>query len=214
LAVDLRSLVARHHDGFNDRDLDALSEVFHEHVEIVVDGPALHGVAEAVGYVTAIFRDFPRLRIHDTRVIAESGDTIVAEHQILNGDPSGGPLRPQGSVCEIYRVRDGRIIAYTCYYAPEGADREDVVNVPSRAEGSKIAEEQAALRRVATLVARGVSQDELAVQVRDDGVGGARPDGNGLVGLADRVAALDGRLRIESPADGGTLVAAAIPLPG
>jgi signal transduction histidine kinase/ketosteroid isomerase-like protein/uncharacterized protein YoaH (UPF0181 family) len=168
LAVDLRSLVARHHDGFNDRDLDALSEVFHEHVEIVVDGAALHGVAEAVGYVTAIFRDFPRLRIHDTRVIAESGDTIVAEHQILNGDPSGGPLRPQGSVCEIYRVRDGRIIAYTCYYAPEGADREDVVNVPSRAEGSKIAEEQAALRRVATLVARGVSQDELFAAVNEE----------------------------------------------
>jgi signal transduction histidine kinase len=59
-----------------------------------------------------------------------------------------------------------------------------------------------------------IEDGTLAVQVRDDGVGGARPDGNGLVGLADRVAALDGRLRIESPADGGTLVAAAIPLPG
>jgi GAF domain-containing protein len=54
----------------------------------------------------------------------------------------------------------------------------------------------------------------LAVEVRDDGVGGARPDGGGLVGLADRLAALDGRLRIDSPADGGTLVAAAIPLSG
>jgi PAS domain S-box-containing protein len=53
----------------------------------------------------------------------------------------------------------------------------------------------------------------LRVHVRDDGVGGARPDGSGLLGLADRLASLDGRLRIESPADGGTLVAAAIPLP-
>jgi signal transduction histidine kinase len=53
----------------------------------------------------------------------------------------------------------------------------------------------------------------LAVEVRDDGVGGARPDGSGLVALADRLAALDGLLRIESPADGGTLVSAAIPLP-
>ena len=52
------------------------------------------------------------------------------------------------------------------------------------------------------------------VEVRDDGVGGARLDGNGLVGLADRVAALDGRLRVESPAAGGTLVGAAIPLAG
>jgi signal transduction histidine kinase len=59
-----------------------------------------------------------------------------------------------------------------------------------------------------------IEDGTLTVQVRDDGVGGARPDGSGLVGLRDRVAALDGRLRVESPADGGTLVAAAIPLPG
>jgi signal transduction histidine kinase len=53
----------------------------------------------------------------------------------------------------------------------------------------------------------------LAVQVRDDGIGGARPDGSGLLGLADRVAALEGRLQVETPAEGGTLVAATIPLP-
>jgi len=34
------------------------------------------------------------------------------------------------------------------------------------------------------------------------------------VGLADRLAVLDGRLEVENPADGGTLVAAAIPLAG
>jgi signal transduction histidine kinase len=59
-----------------------------------------------------------------------------------------------------------------------------------------------------------VEDGTLWVEVRDDGVGGARADGSGLVGLADRVAALDGRLRVESPAAGGTLVAAAIPLDG
>jgi signal transduction histidine kinase len=66
--------------------------------------------------------------------------------------------------------------------------------------------------RRATVVAR-VDDSTLQVQVRDDGVGGARPDGTGFVGLADRLAVLDGRLRVESPADGGTLVAADIPLP-
>jgi signal transduction histidine kinase len=54
----------------------------------------------------------------------------------------------------------------------------------------------------------------LQLQVSDDGDGGARVDGSGLVGLADRLAALDGRLQIESPAGGGTLVTADIPLPG
>jgi signal transduction histidine kinase len=57
-----------------------------------------------------------------------------------------------------------------------------------------------------------VEDGTLRVQVRDDGVGGARPDGTGLVGLTDRLAVLDGQLRVESPADGGTLVAATIPL--
>jgi signal transduction histidine kinase len=59
-----------------------------------------------------------------------------------------------------------------------------------------------------------VEDGSLAVQVRDDGVGGARRDGRGLVGLADRLAVLGGVLRIESPAGGGTLVAATIPLHG
>jgi signal transduction histidine kinase/ketosteroid isomerase-like protein len=167
-AVNLGSLVARFHESHNDHDLDALRELFDEDVEIVVDGGALHGVAAALGYAAAVFREFPRLRIHQTRIVAESDDTIVVEHQILNGDPSGGPLRPQGSVCGIYRARDGRIVAHTSYYMPEGADREDVVNVPSRVEGSKMAEEQAALRRVATLVARGVSQDELFAAVNEE----------------------------------------------
>jgi signal transduction histidine kinase len=58
-----------------------------------------------------------------------------------------------------------------------------------------------------------VEDGVLRVEVRDDGIGGARRDGSGLLGLADRLAVLDGRLRVESPADGGTLVVADIPLP-
>jgi signal transduction histidine kinase len=59
-----------------------------------------------------------------------------------------------------------------------------------------------------------IEDGTLAVQVRDDGVGGARADGTGLIGLADRLAAVDGELRVESATDEGTLVAAAIPLTG
>jgi signal transduction histidine kinase len=52
------------------------------------------------------------------------------------------------------------------------------------------------------------------IEVRDDGVGGADPgSGSGLRGIADRVAALDGRLHVESPAGGGTVVRAEIPVP-
>jgi signal transduction histidine kinase len=58
-----------------------------------------------------------------------------------------------------------------------------------------------------------IDDGTVRVQVRDDGVGGARPDGSGLTGLADRLAVLDGNLWVESPVDGGTLVAADIPIP-
>jgi PAS domain S-box-containing protein len=53
----------------------------------------------------------------------------------------------------------------------------------------------------------------LCVDVADDGLGGADAEsGSGLHGLADRVAALDGTLRIESPSGEGTRVRARIPL--
>jgi signal transduction histidine kinase len=47
--------------------------------------------------------------------------------------------------------------------------------------------------------------------VQDDGRGGADLSGTGLVGLADRVAALGGRLMVVSPAGGGTRVVAELP---
>jgi signal transduction histidine kinase len=62
----------------------------------------------------------------------------------------------------------------------------------------------------------GIRRDNgrLLVEVRDDGSGGADPTGSGLRGLADRVAALDGRLQVDDPAGGGTVVRADIPLRG
>jgi signal transduction histidine kinase len=57
-----------------------------------------------------------------------------------------------------------------------------------------------------------IEQRTLRLEVRDDGVGGAQSAGHGLVGLEDRLAVLDGRLRVESSADRGTLVAAFLPL--
>jgi signal transduction histidine kinase len=57
-----------------------------------------------------------------------------------------------------------------------------------------------------------VRDAELHLTIRDDGVGGADPHGGGLVGMDDRVTALGGRLTIDSPAGGGTVVAAVVPL--
>jgi signal transduction histidine kinase len=52
----------------------------------------------------------------------------------------------------------------------------------------------------------------VTVEVVDNGIGGADTErGTGLRGLADRVEALDGRLRVWTPRGGGTRVRAEIP---
>jgi signal transduction histidine kinase len=55
--------------------------------------------------------------------------------------------------------------------------------------------------------------EQASIEIADDGVGGASPDGgSGLRGLKDRVEALDGRLRVDSPPGVGTTVRAVVPL--
>jgi signal transduction histidine kinase len=68
-------------------------------------------------------------------------------------------------------------------------------------------------RATAVTIRVGSSGGELWVEVADDGIGGADASrGSGLRGLADRVAAVDGRLEIESPPGKGTRLTCWIPL--
>ena len=55
-----------------------------------------------------------------------------------------------------------------------------------------------------------------AVEVGDDGTGGAEPrsEASGLIGLRDRVGTLGGMLDMVSPHGGGTVLRAVIPVPG
>jgi signal transduction histidine kinase len=57
------------------------------------------------------------------------------------------------------------------------------------------------------------ADDRLRLQVADDGHGGARVGaGSGLSGLTDRIATVDGRLTVDSPAGGPTTVLVDVPL--
>jgi signal transduction histidine kinase len=51
----------------------------------------------------------------------------------------------------------------------------------------------------------------LHLSVRDDGVGGADPDGSGLTGLRERADALGGSLNLTSPPGRGTRVDVRLP---
>ena len=69
----------------------------------------------------------------------------------------------------------------------------------------------AGARRAVVTLDRGA--DRVAAEVADDGAGGADPaKGSGLHGLEHRVAALDGRLEIDSPPGRGTRLRVELPL--
>ena len=96
-------------------------------------------------------------------------------------------------------VEDGRFateVESTAYFLAS----EALANVTKHAHASR-----------ARIEAR-KTDGTLVVAVEDDGVGGAVADGgSGLRGLVDRIEALGGRLRIESPPGGGTRLVGEIP---
>ncbi|MBV9794316.1 MAG: hypothetical protein JO016_10285 [Actinobacteria bacterium] len=68
-------------------------------------------------------------------------------------------------------------------------------------------------RAAAVSVEVGVAGDALRITVHDDGIGGADLGrGDGLAGLKDRVEALGGRFRLDSPPGAGTAVRVEFPL--
>ena len=67
----------------------------------------------------------------------------------------------------------------------------------------------AAAKRIGITVRR--VNGAIEAVISDDGRGGADPSGSGLQGLADRLAARNGRLRVDSPPRAGTTVTAVVP---
>jgi signal transduction histidine kinase len=67
-------------------------------------------------------------------------------------------------------------------------------------------------RAAAVHVSLEIEERVARLSVRDDGVGGARPEqGSGLIGLRDRVEVLGGTIRITSPSGSGTTLNVEIP---
>ena len=99
----------------------------------------------------------------------------------------------------VESVPDGRLpasVEVAAYYVVS----ESLTNVAKHAGATRVT------------VSCGLEDDRLAVTIADDGCGGADAAGGGLRGLADRVEALRGAFRVESPAGGGTTVVALLPL--
>jgi signal transduction histidine kinase len=101
----------------------------------------------------------------------------------MTGGPAGSPARPPAA------------IEATAYFVA----CEALTNVVKHARA-----------RQAVVTLR-TSPGELALDIADDGVGGADPAGYGLANIRDRVAAVDGEVSIDSPPGQGTRLQLRIP---
>jgi signal transduction histidine kinase len=137
-----------------------------------------------------------------------NGELRELAHGILPSTLSHGGLR-SGLDALVSRVNLPVSVEVTAERLPAGLEAtayfilaEALTNVVKHARASSA--------QIAVVVDGGV----LRLEVRDDGVGGARSDGSfGLLGLHDRAAAMNGELRIESAPGEGTVVAATLPIP-
>ena len=187
-ADDARRRVERDlHDGAQQRlvQLNLAVGMARARLDDNVD-PAVDGLLhEASDHAVLALRELRDLAhgLHPT-ILAEAG--LVAGIESL-AERSTVPVEVEADVAGPLPVT----VEVAAYYAVS----EALANVAKHAEASTVQV------HVAT------EGDRLVVEVSDDGKGGAqvRP-GRGLQGLADRVAAVDGRLAVESPAGGGTRV--------
>ncbi|MBB5851682.1 sensor histidine kinase [Amycolatopsis umgeniensis] len=117
----------------------------------------------------------------------------------------------------------GLDIALSTLAAGSGIDARITVTLPSRPSPSietiayftvaELLTNAAKHTSAAIEVDVGIFGDGLRLVVRDGGEGGARPErGGGLAGIAERLATVDGRLDIDSPPGGPTVISAEIPL--
>ncbi|MET7705865.1 sensor domain-containing protein [Micromonospora sp. NPDC005413] len=136
---------------------------------------------------------------------------MVMLRQLVHG------IRPQsltdlGLAGAVRELADAATIPVIVHADPDGELPEIVETtayfVVSEALGN-VARHARATRAEVRLTRAGA---DLVVEVSDDGHGGADPGrGTGLTGLADRVAAADGRLLLASPPGGPTLVRVELP---
>ena len=169
-------------------------------------GLAMRAAEAAVG------DDRPDLRDELSRLASGLGDAVTelqeisrGIHPVILGQGGLGPAlrtlaRRSTIPVELDVTTDVRLpdqVEVAAYYVAS----EALANAGKHARASRI---DIRLRR---------GDGALHLEIRDDGVGGAAPQrGSGLVGLGDRVEALGGSIRVESPPGEGTRIAVELPV--
>jgi signal transduction histidine kinase len=186
-----RRLERNLHDGAQQR-LVAMSLELSMMERRLREDPALAGQVERL-------RDQLGTAMEELRDLARGlHPSVVTSHGLgvaLDSLAAHSPVRVHRDVAELPRLPETIEVAIYFFVA------ECLTNV---AKYARAREAQVTIR---------LENDEVTAVVADDGVGGADPHaGSGLLGLADRVETLGGRLEVESPEGGGTRVTAHLPV--
>jgi signal transduction histidine kinase len=190
--AERRRLERNLHDGAQQRLVSVA-------LELGMVSAKLESDPQAAGELLSAARDHFAEGLDELRELARGIHPVVLTERGLG--PALEALRARAPVpVEIVELPDERLPA-TVEAAAYYVVAEAVTNVAKYAHAS--------CATVGVRRANGAA----TVTVSDDGVGGADPDhGSGLRGLAARVEALNGRLDVDSPPEGGTHITARLPL--
>jgi PAS domain S-box-containing protein len=177
------------HDGAQQRLVNVALGVQLAARDLPADAPARELLDGALAETQAA--------IAELRELAAGLHPSVLTHRGLRGALESLTARaPVPVALDVTAARFGAVVEATAYFVAA----EALANVAKHAQASEAA------------VRIAVEDDNLVVEVVDDGRGGAEARGSGLSGLADRVAALDGTFAVGDARDGGTRLRAVLPL--
>jgi signal transduction histidine kinase len=149
----------------------------------------------------------PALRT-SLQVAAEELRAALRELRELAQGIHPAVLTQRGLGAAIRSLAETALVPVVIEEVPEGRFAADTEAAAFYVVSEALANVAKHARASHAVVAARVREGVLEIEVRDDGVGGAAPEGgSGLRGLADRVEALDGELAVRSGADGTTLMA-------
>ncbi|MFD0539534.1 sensor histidine kinase [Actinomadura luteofluorescens] len=178
------------HDGAQQRLLSLTLKLGIARVDLPPGSPAAGSVADAHAEAKLLMTELRELvhGIHP-RVLTDRG-LAAALRELADRSPLAVTVEAD------LPGRPPRQVESTAYFAAA----EALTNAAKHSGADRAA--------VVARLAGGV----LTLEITDDGEGGADPArGTGLTGLADRVAVIDGRLLVSSPAGGPTLVRVELP---
>jgi signal transduction histidine kinase len=178
------------HDGAQHRLTSLALQLGVARLEVAPDSPAARTLTVAHDQAKELMAVLREL-VHGIRPQALSDLSLPAAVREL-ADRSAIPVRVVGSLAQRLPER----IETTAYFTVA----EALANVTKHSGATRVR------------VSFGRDGDLLVVEVADNGRGGADPArGTGLVGLADRVSVVDGRLLLASPSGVPTLVRVELP---